>query len=446
MKDLSKGNPLKVILQFALPLYIGQLFQLCYGVIDTRVVGSVLGETALAAVGATTALSDLLIEFLNGVICGFGIVIATYFGAKEEKQMKKAIGGTIVIGILFTIIISVGCLLFLPQILRVLNVAPELMPDATAYIQTIIAGLVITALYNIGAVVLRSIGDSFTPLIFLVVSNVLNVVLDYSFVMYAGMGTRGAALATVLSQAVSALLCFIVICKKYPSLKLTKVDIQPQGEMYRQLISKGLSMGFMLSFVLLGSLALQTSINTFGTNTIVAHTAARKITIIFLTPFFVLGTALATYCGQNLGAKEYERIKQGIKSSVLISFAWCIVVVVLIFAFASIFIRFVTGSSEEEIVRTATMYLQVNASLYFLPAMICIFRNSMQGFGDTKTPLVSSFIELAGKVLIAWFLTPVIGYWGIIVSEPIVWAVMIIPLFIGLKKWHGTTGKSLVYE
>lgn len=446
MKDLSRGNPLKVILQFALPLYIGQLFQLCYGVIDTRVVGSVLGETALAAVGATTALSDLLIEFLNGVICGFGIVIATYFGAKEEKQMKKAIGGTIVIGILFTIIISVGCLLFLPQILRVLNVAPELMPDATAYIQTIIAGLVITALYNIGAVVLRSIGDSFTPLIFLVVSNVLNVVLDYSFVMYAGMGTRGAALATVLSQAVSALLCFIVICKKYPSLKLTKVDIQPQGEMYRQLIPKGLSMGFMLSFVLLGSLALQTSINTFGTNTIVAHTAARKITIIFLTPFFVLGTALATYCGQNLGAKEYERIKQGIKSSVLISFAWCIVVVVLIFAFASIFIRFVTGSSEEEIVRTATMYLLVNASLYFLPAMICIFRNSMQGFGDTKTPLVSSFIELAGKVLIAWFLTPVIGYWGIIVSEPIVWAVMIIPLFIGLKKWHGTKGKSLTYE
>ena len=434
MKDLSKGNPLKVILQFALPLYIGQLFQLCYGVIDTRVVGSVLGEAALAAVGATTALSDLLIEFLNGVICGFGIVIATCFGAKEEKQMKKAIGGTIVIGVLFTVVISVGCLLFLPQILGILNVAPELTQNATAYIQTIIAGLVITALYNIGAVVLRSIGDSFTPLIFLVISNVLNVVLDYSFVMYAGMGTRGAALATVLSQAVSALLCFIVICKKYPSLKLKKEDIQPQGEMYKQLIPKGLSMGFMLSFVMLGSLALQTSINTFGTNTIVAHTAARKITIIFLTPFFVLGTALATYCGQNLGAKEYERIKQGIKSSVLISFAWCIVVVLLIFAFSSIFIRFVTGSSEEEIVRTATMYLRINASLYFLPAMICIFRNSMQGFGDTKTPLVSSFIELAGKVLIAWFLTPVIGYWGIIVSEPIVWAAMIIPLFIGLYK------------
>ena len=441
MKDLSKGNPLKVILQFALPLYIGQLFQLCYGVIDTRVVGSVLGESALAAVGATTALSDLLIEFLNGVICGFGIVIATCFGAKEEKQMKKAIGGTIVIGVLFTVVISVGCLLFLPQILGILNVASELTQDATAYIQTIIAGLVIMSLYNICAVILRSIGDSFTPLVFLVISNVLNVILDYFFVMYIGMGTRGAAVATVLSQAISVLLCLMVICKKYPALKLKKEDLKPQGEMYGQLIPKGLSMGFMLSFVMLGSLALQTSINTFGTNIIVAHTAARKITIIFLTPFFVLGTALATFCGQNLGAGEYGRIKQGIKNSVMISFAWCIVVVLLIFAFAPVFIRFVTGSGDEEIVQTAIMYLRVNACLYFLPAMICIFRNSMQGFGDTKTPLASSFIELAGKVLIAWFLTPVMGYWGIIVSEPIVWAVMIIPLFIGLYKGKWITNR-----
>ncbi len=434
MKDLTKGNPLKVIIQFALPLYIGQLFQLCYGVIDARVVGSVLGESALAAVGATTALSDLLIEFINGVICGFGIVIATYFGAKEEKQMKKAIGGTVIIGVIFTGVISIGCLIFLPEILGILNVAPELMSDATAYIQMIIAGMVITVLYNICAVMLRAIGDSFTPLIFLIISNVLNVILDYLFVMYVGLGTRGAALATILAQAVSVVLCLVVIYKKYPSLIPGRGDIIPQKEMYRELVPKGLSMGFMLSFVMIGSLALQTSINTFGTNIIVAHTAARKITIIFLTPFFVLGTALATYCGQNLGAKEYARIKQGIKSSVLLSFGWCVIVVLLIFTCAPLFIRFVTGSGEIEILQTAVLYLKINGSLYFLPAMICIFRNSMQGFGDTKTPLVSSFIELAGKVLIAWLLTPRIGYWGIIISEPIVWAVMIIPLFIGLIK------------
>ena len=438
MKDLTKGNPLKVILKFAIPLYIGQLFQLCYGVIDTRVIGSVLGEASLAAVGSTTALSDLLIEFLNGIICGFGIIVATYFGAKDEKKLRKAIGGTIAMGVIFTLIISGICLLFLPQILGVLNVAEELVPDATAYIQTIIAGLVFTALYNICAAILRAIGDSFTPLIFLIISNVFNVIMDYAFVMFMGMGTRGAALATVLSQAISVVLCLLTIKKKYPSLSLKREDFVPEKEMYRQLIPTGLSMGFMLSFVMLGSLALQTSINTFGTNTIVAHTAARKITIIFLTPFFVLGTALATYCGQNLGAGEHGRIRQGIKSSVLLSFIWCGIVILLIFTLSPVFIRFVTGSAEKEILQTATLYLKVNGCLYFLPAMICIFRNSMQGFGDTKTPLVSSFIELAGKVLIAWFLAPKIGYWGIIISEPIVWAIMIIPLFIGLKRfWDG---------
>lgn len=435
MKDLTKGNPLKVILKFAVPLYIGQLFQLCYGVIDTRVIGSVLGEAPLAAVGSTTALSDLLIEFLNGIICGFGIIIATHFGAKDEKKLKKAIGGTIVMGVTFTLLISGVCLLFLPQILGVLNVAEELVPDATAYIQTIIAGLVFTALYNICGAIFRAIGDSLTPLLFLIISNILNVVLDYGFVMFAGMGTRGAALATVLSQAISVVLCLITIKKKYPSLSLKGEDFVPEKEMYRQLIPTGLSMGFMMSFVMLGSLALQTSINTFGTNTIVAHTAARKMTIIFLTPFFVLGTALATYCGQNLGAGEHDRIRQGIKSSVFLSFVWCGAVILLIFGFTLFFIRFITGSGEGEILQTAALYLKVNGCLYFLPAMICIFRNSMQGFGDTKTPLISSFIELAVKVLIAWLLAPRIGYWGIIVSEPIAWTIMIIPLFIGLKRF-----------
>ena len=436
MKDLSKGKPLKVILQFALPLYIGQLFQLCYGVIDTRVIGSVLGEAALAAVGSTTALSDLLIEFLNGIVCGFGIIIAAYFGAKEEKNVKGSIGGTIVMGTVFTILISGVCLLFLPDLLGILNVAENLMTDAAAYIQVIIAGMIITTLYNICAAILRAMGDSYTPLFFLILSNIINVILDYAFVMFMGMGTKGAALATILAQAVSVVLCVLWMKKKYPALSLHRDDVKPDQEIYRQLIPTGLSMGFMISFVSIGSLALQTSINTFGTNTIVAHTAARKLTIIFLTPFFVLGTALATYCGQNLGAKEYGRIRQGIKNSLQLAFAWCVLVIFIVAICSPVLIKFVTGSTKEEIIRLATLYLKVNASLYFLPAMICIFRNSMQGFGDNKTPLVSSFIELAGKVLIAWFLIPWIGYWGVILSEPIVWAIMVLPLIIGMKKFR----------
>lgn len=444
MKELTKGRPLSVIMRFALPLYIGQLFQLCYGVADTRVIGRVLGEESLAAVASTTALSDLLIEFLNGIICGFGIIIANCFGAGKKDRMKKAIGGTIVMGVAITAVISSVCLIFLPEILSLMNVEPSLLFAASEYIGTIIAGLVFTALYNICAAILRAVGDSVTPLIFLIISNVLNVALDYVFVLFAGMGTSGAALATVISQVASVILCVIVIKKKYPALSVARTDLVPEREMYKRLIPTGLSMGFTVSFVLLGTFALQTSINTFGTNIIVAHTAARKVTVIFMTPYFVLGTALATYCGQNLGAGEYGRIKQGIRDSVLLAFIWCVFVVLMIFAFTPVFIQFITGSSEHEIINTAVRYLRFNSVLYFLPAMICIFRNSMQGFGDSKSPLISSFIELAVKVLVVWLLTAEMGYDAIIISEPVAWVLMIIPLFIGLRKFvkKNITGKA----
>lgn len=434
MKSLTKGNPLKVILFFAIPLYIGQLFQLCYSLIDTHIIGSALGEASLAAVGATTSLSDMLIEFLNGIICGFGIIISTFFGADEEKKMRKAIGGTLFLGITFTLLISVLCLVFLPQILGALHVSDMLMPEASAYIRIIIAGLIATTLYNICAAILRAIGDSFTPLLFLIISNVLNIFLDYFFVLNLGKGVVGAAAATIISQALSALLCFLYMRKKYPQIVLNKEEAAPDKEVYGQLLPTGLSMGFMISFVTLGSLALQTGINTLGTNIIVAHTGARKATTIFLIPFFVLGTALATYCGQNLGAKEYTRIKKGIKDTVLLSFGWCVIVLAVVFTLSAPIIHLITASAEPEVLDNASLYLKVNASFYFLPALICILRNSMQGFGDSRTPLISSLIELAGKVMIALFLVPSIGYMGVIVSEPIVWAFMVIPLLISILR------------
>ncbi len=434
MKNLTKGNPLKVILLFAIPLYVGQQFQLLYSLVDTRIIGSILGGTSLAAVGATASLSDMLVEFLNGIICGFGIIIATFFGAGEQKNMRKAIAGTILLGTVITLAISGLCLVFLPQILSILNISADLKAESMAYIKVIIIGLIATTLYNICAAILRAIGDSFTPLIFLIISNVMNIVLDVVFIRYAHMGVEGAAIATVLSQAVSACTCFLYMRKRYQEIVLHKEDILPDKEVYRQLIPTGFSMGFMISFVTLGSLALQTSINTFGTNIIVAHTAARKITSIFLVPFFVLGTALATYCGQNLGAKEYERIKKGIKDTVLFSFGWCVVVLIIVFSVAPWLIQLITASSESEIIDTAVLYLKINSVFYFLPAVICILRNSMQGFGDTKTPLFSSFIELAGKVAIAYLLAPVVGYMGVIISEPVVWTLMVIPLLVNIKR------------
>ncbi|MCM1261897.1 MAG: MATE family efflux transporter [Butyrivibrio sp.] len=434
MKNLTIGKPLKVIILFALPLYIGQMFQLAYSLIDTRIIGSALGENSLAAVGATTTLSDMLIEFINGIIAGFGIIISTFYGADDEGKLKKTIGGTVILGVAAAVIISIASLLFLPQILGVLNVSDALMAEASAYIRIILAGMVAAALYNICAAILRAIGDSFTPLVFLVISNILNVALDYLCILYFDMGVAGAAAATVFSQALSAFLCFLYMRKKYRNIMPAMEGMKPDREIYGRLLPTGISMGFMISFVTLGSLALQTSINTFGTNIIVAHTAARKATSLFLTPFFVMGTALATYCGQNLGAKEYGRIKKGIKDTVLLAFGWCAIVLAVIFLLSPQIIGLITASSEREIIDTAALYLRINGVFYFLPALICIFRNSMQGFGDKKTPLFSSLIELIGKVVIAFLLAPVIGYMGVIISEPVVWVAMVLPLLVNMLK------------
>lgn len=434
MKNLTEGKPLKLILYFAIPLFIGQLFQLFYSLVDTRIVGATLGDASLAAVGATTTLSDMLVSMLNGLTNGAAIVVATYFGAKDEKHMKKAIGGTVLIGICFSICVSTLCLVFLSPILKFLNISEEIMPQAKGYIGIILAGLLASTLYNICAAILRAVGDSFTPLIFLIIASFLNIGLDYGLILGFHMGVEGAALATVLSQAVSAFLCFLYMKKKYPQLMLTKEDRKAEKEIYKKLLSSGLAMSFMISFVTLGTLALQTSINTFGTNIIVAHTAARKATSVFMLPFSVLGQTLATYCGQNLGAGKYDRIKKGIRDTVLVTFVWCIGVMIAAYTISPVLIRLITATKQKEVIDTATLYLKVNTVFYFVPAVISLFRNSMQGFGDSKTPVFSSSLELIGKILIAFFLTPVLGYMGIIVAEPIVWIIMVIPLIVNMAR------------
>ena len=434
MKNLTHGKPLKLILLFAIPLFIGQLFQLFYSLVDTRIVGSTLGDEALAAVGSTTILSDMLTGLLNGFTNGFALIIATFFGANDTKNMKKAVGGTVLLGIASAICVSTLCLLFLSPILRFMNISDDLLPQAKAYIAIILAGLLAATLYNVCAAILRAIGDSFTPLIFLIISTVLNIFLDYALILRFGMGVAGAALATVISQALSAFMCFLYIRRKYPSLTLDREDISISKKINKHLLSTGITKGFRNTFINLGSLALQTAINTFGTNIIVAHTAARKITSIFMLPFSVLGTTLATFCGQNLGARKYSRIKTGIRDTLLLTLAWCAVVLLAAYTISPPLIRLITASGEKEVIDTATLYLKVNTVFYFIPATICLFRTSMQGFGDSKTPVFSSTLELVGKVAIAFLLAPAIGYMGIIISEPVVWFIMVIPLIINMVR------------
>lgn len=434
MKDLTKGKPIRLILLFAVPLFVGQLFQLFYSLADTRIVGQTLGDEALAAVGATTTLSDMLLSFLNGLTNGFAIVIATCFGAKDESRMKKAMGGTILLGSCCAVALSGLCLLNMSGLLKLLNISPELFAAARGYIGIVIAGLLAATLYNICAAMLRAIGDSFTPLLFLILAAFLNIAMDYGFILCLHTGVEGAAYATVIAQAVSAFLCFLYMRRKYPQLTLKKEDFKPDMILYKKLFGAGLSMGFMTSLVGVGTMALQTSINTFGTDIIVAHTAARKISSIYMLPFSVMGTTLATYCGQNLGAGKYSRIRQGIRDTVLVTFVWCTGVIISAYTVAPWLIRTVTATQKKDIIDTASLYLRVNTPFYYVPTVICLFRNSMQGFGDNRTPVISSSLEMIGKVLIALLLAPAIGYYGIIVAEPIVWFIMVIPLVVNMVR------------
>lgn len=434
MIDLTTGNSIKQMIKFALPVCLGNIFQLFYSLADTRIVGSTLGESSLASVGATTSISTLLIGFLSGMTNGFSIVVAQQFGEKNEKKIKKTVAASLFLGLVISVIISIISISFLDEILKILNVSEELYNESTLYIKVILLGITATMFYNAFAGILRAIGDTFAPLMFLIIACGLNIFLDLFFILKLGLGVSGAGLATVISQGFSVLLCIIYMWKKYPIFRVEKKDFFIKLELLKRLFYSGFSMAMMMSLVFFGTLALQTAINTFGTNIIVAHTASRKLTEFFMLPFSVFGITMATYCGQNKGANEPERIKKGIWQALFITWGWSVIVIILSYTIAPFLIYMVTGTTNREIILTSQKYLRINTIFYFVPATISILRNAMQGIGDHFTPIFSSGLELIGKISVVIFLVPSLEYFGIIISEPIVWIVMVIPLIIKIIK------------
>lgn len=430
MKDLTKGNSTKLIIEFTIPVLIGNILQLLYSLIDTRIVGENLGNMSLAAVGATNPVNTLIVGFLLGLTNGFAIQVSRSFGAGNKDELRKSVAGTIKLGLIVSIILTIVSLVFLKPLLIALNTKEELLEESYAYISIIFAGMTASMLYNVCASILRAIGDTITPLVFLGMSTVLNIVGDLFFIKVVKLGVRGAAIATVIAQVISFVLCALYMWKKYEILRIKKSDFKvPQG-MIKNMFKSGLSMGFMMSLVSLGTVALQGTINTFSNNTIVAHTAARKITELYMLLFGVLGTTMATFCSQNLGAGKVDRIKKALKGTILVSFVWSIGMMVLSYTVAPKLVYLVTATDEVEVIDIACKYLRIDTLFYFFPAMISIIRNAMQGIGDHITPIISSGIELVGKFLIATLLAPKIGYMGIIVAEPIVWVLMVLPLIV----------------
>ena len=302
---------------------------------------------------------------------------------------------------------------------------------AYEYIFVIIAGLIISLWYDVLTATLRAIGDTVTPLIILAVSVALNIAGDLFFILILHAGVRGAAIATILSQVIALVACYIYMIKKYEMLRLQKEDLKNLEPMLIQnMLASGLAMGFMSSLVNIGTLTLQTSINKLGQDIIVAHTAARKISEIFMIMFSVFGQTMATYCGQNLGAGKIERIKKGIRLALLYTFIWCTLAMIASYTIGPWLVTLVTGSTNEIVVLNATNYLKFDTLFYYVTAVICIVRNAMQGLGERITPLISSSLEMIGKIVIAATLVPWFGYTGVIVTEPIVWFIMVIPLVV----------------
>ena len=427
---LTEGNPVKLIVLFAIPIFLGNLFQILYSLIDTKIVGSTLGETALASVGSVSTLYNLLTGFFNGLTLGFSVVTARFYGSGEEKALKKNIAGAITLGFGTAIVLITLTAVFLKPILRLLQVPAEQIDMSYSYIVVLVWGMFITLAYNLCANTLRATGDSVTPLIYLVISSLVNVGLDYFFILNLHLGVAGAAYATVIAQFLSVVLCLIRIYRGFPILHVGREDFQFDREQLWQLYQNGLSMGLMSSLVNFGTVVLQSGINQLGTSIIVAHTAARKVFEIWNLPISVMGSAMATYCGQNYGAGKYGRIREGIKGALGLGAVWAVVVFIMAHTISPYLIRFITSSDSPEIIYLGRKYLEYDMSFIILCVGIVVLRNSMQGFGDYKTPVFSSFIELMGKVVFTFTFVRFFGYWGIIWTEPVIWVLMVIPLII----------------
>lgn len=429
-KTLTEGTPWKQILLFSIPIFWGNVFQLLYSLVDTKIVGSTLGTEALAAVGSVSTLHTLMTGFLNGLTLGFSLITAMCFGAKNRKRLKKTFAAAISLGVLTTLALVLMLMIFLHPVLNLLHVPQAQFEMAYAYISVLIVGLFATLFYNLCANTLRAIGDALTPLIFLIVATVSNIGLDYLFILGFQMGVQGAAYATVMAQLLSVVLCLIRIFRKFPILHIQKEDFRFDRELMAEMYKSELSMGLMSCLVGIGTILLQSAINTLGTTVIVAHTAARKVFELVSLPNSVLGSAMATYCGQNYGARRFDRIRQGIRASLIIAAVWAVVVFLICHTIEGKLIQFVASTTNPDVIYWGSTYLKVDMSFIVICGVIVILRNSMQGFGDRVIPVFSSCIELAGKIIFAFVFAPMFAYWGIIWAEPMVWIAMVIPLIV----------------
>ncbi len=432
-KDMTSGNPIKLILLFSIPLLIGNIFQQFYSMVDTIIVGRFLGVDALAAVGSTGSMVFLINGFIIGLTSGLSILISQYFGANDEKNLKKSITSSIILSFIASIVITIVSIVSIDLMLNLMNTPSNIMADSKAYITIIYAGTIATITYNMIASILRALGDSKTPLYFLILSSIVNIVLDLVFIVNFKMGVAGAALATIIAQGFSAILCLIFIYKKFTIFRFKKEDFKIKKSMYRRHLTLSIPMALQFSITAVGIMIVQAALNAFGSTVIAAYTAASKALQLVMQPAISFGITMATFCGQNLGAKQYDRIKVGVKRGTQISIITSIIAGFILIVYGTDFVKLFITNPDASVLAYAKECLNWSA-IFFIPlGLIFIYRNALQGMGESFIPMMAGIFELLARCLVAFTLPQVIDYTGICLADPAAWLAAAIPLMIAYK-------------
>ena len=451
-KDLTTGHPLKVILWFAFPLVLGNLFQQFYNLADTIIVGRFVGVNALAAVGSTGSINYMILGFVIGICNGFAIPIAQYFGARSYGDMRRYVANSAWLSLAGAVVLTVATVLLTRPILQLMQTPADIIDDAAAYIGWIFAGIPFVFLYNMVSCIMRALGDSKTPLVFLVVTSFLNIGLDLLFILVFDAGVMGAALATDLSQAISGIASLLYLCKRFDVLKMKKEEAGVDRAACGRLLYIGLPMGLQCSITAIGSVVMQWAVNVLGSTVVAAVTAASKTSNLLTVPLESVGTAMATYAGQNLGASRLDRVRSGVRYALGIVAVYAVgSLVVLHFFDVTIFGLFIDTATETEIVELAQQYLLWNSLFFFPLGALIVWRYVIQGLGYSGVAMMAGVAEMAARTGVALVLVPLLGLFGAALANPAAWiaaCVFLIPAYRWTIRHIGNRlyGRSLSHE
>lgn len=420
-KDMTAGSPAKIIWNFTLPIVIGNIFQQFYTMVDTVIVGKFVGTKALAAVGATGTICFLILGFLMGLTAGFTVITSQRFGAGDMEGMRKTVGSAAVLSVVVSLLMTVVSMVGMKPLLKFMNTPDDIFHDTYLYIMIICAGIFAQVLYNLLASILRALGNSKTPLYFLLFSAVLNIVLDLVLIIVFHLGAPGAAYATVIAQGVSGLLCLIYIIKKVPVLKLEKSDFRPDAHLIRTQLVIGFPMALQYSITAIGTMMVQAALNGLGSLHVAAFTAANKIEQVVTQMYVALGATMATYSAQNMGAGKVKRIHQGFMSATVISFVYAAVTGVLVYVWGYKLTGLFVSENLDALMPLVDLYLRCVA-VFFIPlAVVNVYRNGIQGMGFGFTAMLGGVAELVGRGVVAIVAAHYDSYLGICMASPMAW-------------------------